>query len=332
MTAYKVGDRIQAAKRVNSVFAHINAGELGRIVDVYPDVYIVLFDSDYSNWRVLEDELAPAYDWQPPLEADELSDEDILGEYTFCPRCGKKIGIRESCAECSAELLLEPAPTAVDAPAAGGAGEARTDLNAWELEHWPENIRKRAVGEDWQQSYSEFARNDILDMLDVIATLRRQLADGERGTQWDEIEYTTLEDGKLRDTFLAGWYAEPLNSIYRGKPVIVQQNQQFYEFCIIVDGKAVQYGSGATFWRTVAEAQSRQLADEQAARARAEAERDDENRQKRQIHGAYILTTELLAQALGFKSIEGYSTADFIDMVKELKAAASALDSGEAGA
>jgi hypothetical protein len=51
----------------------------------------------------------------------------------------------------------------------------------------------------------------------------------------------------------------------------------------------------------------------------AERERDDENRQKRQIHGAYILVTEMLAQALGFQSIEGYSTADFIDMVKVLR-------------
>lgn len=49
-------------------------------------------------------------------------------------------------------------------------------------------------------------------------------------------------------------------------------------------------------------------------------ERDSENRQKRQIHGAWILTLEQLAEALGFASIEGQSAGDLIDRVKQLKA------------
>ncbi len=54
-------------------------------------------------------------------------------------------------------------------------------------------------------------------------------------------------------------------------------------------------------------------------------ERDSENRQKRQMHGAWILTLEQLAEALGFASIEGQSAGDLIDHVKQLKAKNDAL-------
>jgi len=55
--------------------------------------------------------------------------------------------------------------------------------------------------------------------------------------------------------------------------------------------------------------------------ARLERERDEENRQKRQLHLVYMLTVEQLAEALGLKTIEGKSTSDLVDMVKELRKA-----------
>lgn len=43
-------------------------------------------------------------------------------------------------------------------------------------------------------------------------------------------------------------------------------------------------------------------------------ERDDENRQKRQLHLVYMMTVEQLALAVGLQTIEGKSTQDLIEM------------------
>jgi hypothetical protein len=68
-----------------------------------------------------------------------------------------------------------------------------------------------------------------------------------------------------------------------------------------------------------------EVADANQRAEQAERERDGENHQKRQFYLAFLLTTEQLALALGYNTIEGYSTSDFIDMVKSLLAERDSL-------
>lgn len=52
----------------------------------------------------------------------------------------------------------------------------RTDLTDETLELWPRMIRERATDPAWSGYYGEHDRNDILDLLDVIATLKARMA------------------------------------------------------------------------------------------------------------------------------------------------------------
>jgi hypothetical protein len=51
----------------------------------------------------------------------------------------------------------------------------RTDLTDESLELWPRMFRDRATDLHWSGYYDKYGRNDILDLLDVIATLKAKM-------------------------------------------------------------------------------------------------------------------------------------------------------------
>ena len=69
--------------------------------------------------------------------------------------------------------------TPTGAPSAAGAGERepRTDLDAATLERWPRLIWDRMTKPEFEGFYTDdHGRNDILDLLEVVATLTAELA------------------------------------------------------------------------------------------------------------------------------------------------------------